>query len=295
MVFYKVAALRLIAMATRRTGSLPQLAPNAASPAGAQGHGIPYPESVQGKKLIEFSKVAVGTGPVFEEAQRNRDAHQKRLNEMVEETLRQIHKTRLLMQQKAKHTRATSSSYGAKFEHGISCVREELHRDFHSRAERLEDTLDGLEGRMGELEGDLKVQTGLRMVEIETILGPIRDEVVRLTGALKEEGHVRRGLEEAREKMLADEVEAFTKLIDEEKHDREQQLMEFKVLSEREFQRLEKRQLQAETSTKLDAEAQRQELRQAAKERIACQHGVIEGIASFVKRYREQVARDCGD
>lgn len=284
---------RLLAMATRRSGSEGSLSQNGA--AVAKRHGLPYPESVPGKRLVEFSKVAVSTGAVFEEAQRNRDAHQRRLNEMVEETLRLIHRARLLIQQKSKHVQATTSSYGAKFEHSLSCVREELLLDFEGRASRLEGTLDGLELGVRELEGDLKAQIVVRKTEIEKTLGPIRDEVARLTAALEDERRTRRRCEEDRDKMLADEVEAFTKLIDEEKHDREQQLMEFKVVSEREFQRMEKRQIQAEIGTKHVAEAQRHELKHAAKERIACQHGIIASIASFIKRYREELARDVGD
>ena len=44
-------------------------------------------------------------------AQKNRDAHQKRLNEMLEETLRQIKKCRAHMQQKKKHVMDTTKSY----------------------------------------------------------------------------------------------------------------------------------------------------------------------------------------
>ena len=45
------------------------------------------------------------------QAQKNRDAHQKRLNEMLEETLRQIKKCRAHMQQKKKHVMDTTKSY----------------------------------------------------------------------------------------------------------------------------------------------------------------------------------------
>ena len=51
------------------------------------------------EKLLHFlSEEVTRTPAVFEQAQKNRDAHEKRLNEMLEETLRQIKKCRAHMQ-----------------------------------------------------------------------------------------------------------------------------------------------------------------------------------------------------
>jgi len=221
-----------------------------------------------------------------------REAHQRRLNEMLEETLRQIQRTRAHSQQKSKHVRESTKSYVARFEHDMSCVNEELRRELVERTKRIDGILDGLSVHMDELESDMEKQRQVRIVLIEEKLGPIRDDMKWLVDALERERRARRLEEEVREKMYTDQVESITKLIDEEKFDREQQLVWLEKQADEEQQHLAKRQYQIEKERQDTVMTIRSELEAATKERVRRQADIAHSIATFVKRYRHQVGRE---
>jgi len=228
----------------------------------------------------------------FKEAQLNRDMHQKRLAEMIEDTLKQVQRARAHMDQKKQHVQDTTKSYAAKFEHELACAREELRRDLKERIGEMEGAVGKLKTHMQDLDAALKHQHQVRKEQIENTLGPIRDDVAQLCAELERERSIRRKQEEQREKLLADQVEAVSNLIDEEKFRRERQVAEFARWADLEQELLEKRQYQEERETRDSVKTISADLQTTAKERIQNQEGVIESIASFVKRYREQVARE---
>lgn len=249
----------------------------------------------QVRLLNKFSGVAEGTPAVFEVAQRARDAHQRRLNEQLEDTLRQIQTCRSHMQQKYKHVRDTTSSFVSKFEHDLSVAREGergLQRDLESCMGKVDGALDGLDTRLDELDEDLRVRKAHRIQHIEETLGPIRDEVRRLDEALKEESRSRRLEEQRREKRLLDEVEAFTGLVDAEKFARERQLAALGTATDTLQQKLAKQLYQEEKRSRDTEAALRVQLHKETKDRVDGQQRVIESIAAFVQKYRGQVMRE---
>merc|ERR1719487_1502112 len=125
---------------------------------------MPIPHAKRSDTLLQGLKGSVEeTQTYFEEGHRAREAHQKRLEEMLEETLRNIQKSRGHMQQKARHVKDTTKSFTAKFEHEMSCMREELRHDLAERTDAIEGLLTKLDSRMGELEVDLEKQRQRRM------------------------------------------------------------------------------------------------------------------------------------
>jgi len=244
-------------------------------------------------KRLQMLKDEVGrVAGTFEDAQRAREAHQHRLNEMMEETLRNITRTRAHSIQKSKHMKDATKSYIARFDHELSSLNEDFRHELGDRAAKIEKTFNGLEARLEALEVDLDKQREVRKALIEEQLGPIRDEEKRLIKALAAE-RKERALEEARrEKMLADEIEAVSLLIDQEKFEREQQFSQWGRWQDDEQQRLAKKQYQAEKVRQDAAAGLTKELQEEAKERIECQQGIVESIATFVKRYRGQVIKE---
>jgi len=196
------------------------------------------------------------------------------------------------MDQKKQHVQDTTTSYTAKFDHELACARVEFKRDLQEHVTQMEDAVGTLKTRMQDLDAALKHQHRARKEQIENTLGPIRDDVAQLVKDLELERRTRRKQEEESEKLLADSVEEVSKLLDEEKSRREQQLAEFTRWSDLNQQVLEKRQYQEERETQDSTRTISADLREAAKERIQNQEGVIESIASFVKRYREHVGRE---
>lgn len=232
------------------------------------------------------------TGAVFEAAQRAREAHQKALNEMVEETLRIIAKTRGHSQSKCRHVQDSTKSFKARFDHEINTLKNDYRKELNERCTKLEASIPGIEDRVIELEAELENQREVRKRLIEEQLGPIRDEEKRLIKELDLERRARKLEEERREKMLQDEVEAITKLIDKEKFERELKLHDVERVAVKEQQHMEKRCLQAEVERKAGVKALKEEIEEETGERIEKQHGVIESIAAFVKRYRGQVWKE---
>jgi len=250
------------------------------------------PESHQAKLLDKTTLEVARMPEVFEDAQRNRDAYQQRLHDMIEDTLKRIQRAKAHMAQKARHVRDTSKSYDAKFEHEINCVREELRRDLRERTAKIEEAVDQLDSQCGELEADLAKQHEFRLQHIEENLGPIRDEVARLTQALEQERKDRIIQEARRERMLSQQVAEFNKLLDAEKFDRSRQLAEFTDWANHQQQHVAKLQYQAEHDTKTTSTDLRKQLVDITKDRVAVQHQVIESIASFVKKYHENLHRE---
>lgn len=246
----------------------------------------------QEEHLFYLTEEVGRTQAVFEQAEKNRDAWQKQINEMLEETLRQIKKARLHMQQKSKHVMDTTKSYTAKFDHEISGAREALKRDISEAFGLLSQGIDDLNSRMADAEGALERQREDRIQHIESTLGPIRDEAKRLTLALETESKARRLQDEAREKALADEVEAITNLIDAEKFEREQNVMSFERWADQEQQHTAKRQYQLEKRVRDTVKDIRTEHQDHVKARIDHQQNIMESIASFVLKYKEQMEKD---
>jgi hypothetical protein len=211
---------------------------------------------------------------------------------MVEETLRIIAKTRGHGHQKCKHVRGSTKSYTASFEHEMGSLRENFRHELDDRCKKVECTYEGLENRLEMLEADLANQVEVRKRLIEEQLGPIRDEEARILRTLETERRERRLEEERREKMLQDEVEAITVLIDKEKFAREQQSAAFDRLAIAEQHKQEKRQYQAEKERNETTQKIKEEIQEETRERIEKQHGVVESIAAFVKRYRGQVLKE---
>jgi len=232
------------------------------------------------------------TGAVFDAAQRAREAHQRLLNEMVEETLRIIRKTNGHGHQKCKHVRGSTKSYTMSFQHDMDGLREGFRHDLDQRCKKVEATFDDFSGDLDKLEADLEVQRGVRQRLIEEQLGPIRDEEKRILDTLERERRGRKLEEERREKMLVDEVEAITVLIDKEKFARELQSSAFDRLAVAEQHKVEKRQYQAEQERTKTVQEIKEAIQEETKERIEKQQGVVESIAAFVKRYRGQVLKE---
>jgi len=225
-------------------------------------------------------------GSVYDEVNRNREAHQKRLTEMLEETVRSIKLAHSHMQQKAKHVRETSKSYTSKFEHDLAVLKEALHRDLDEATTKMEETIDTLTVRMAAAEEALRQQREARIAHTEATLGPIRDEAAHLAEELKQERRERQLREREQEKMVMDEAEAFLQLLDQEKFAREQQLMEITRSAEPEHQRATKRQSHLEKETRDLAQGVRVAHQAMTKERIENQHQIVECIASFVHKFR---------
>lgn len=251
------------------------------------------PTKQSGAQLLgQLNSEVKCTGAAFDEAHRGRETHQKKLNEMLEATLRQIQKSRSHMLQQAGKVRLTTKSFSTKFEHDFACMRDELKKEFVERGTVIDKSLDGLDERMDALEKDLETQRQARVKQTQEILQPISDQVMRLADSLEAERRARQLEEEGRERLLAHSVEEITRLLDAEKFAREQQVAEFNSSTDSAQQSLAKRQYQAETEIGDKLRVTRTALEQATKERILDQNGVVESIASFVRRYREQVSKE---
>ncbi|CAE7224894.1 unnamed protein product, partial [Symbiodinium sp. CCMP2592] len=246
----------------------------------------------QEKLLFFLSEEVTRTPAVFEQAQKNRDAHQKRLNEMLEETLRQIKKCRAHMQQKKKHVMDTTKSYTAKFDHELAGAERGLRRDLTEAFARMNAVVDELGVRMTDAEAALVQQREDRKRHIESTLGPIRDESQRLFDALAAETRERQLQDHKREKILEDEVVEINKLIDEEKFEREQQLMTYERWADAMQQQIAKSQYQLEKQVRDVTKDIRTEHQGQAKSRVETQHAIVDSIASFIHKYREQLDKD---
>jgi len=249
----------------------------------------------QERLLAHLSKEVGRTPAVFEQAQTNRDAHQKRLNEMLEETLRQIRKCRNHMQKKCKDVMDNTkpnAAYAANFEHELNTVRETSRRDMTAAFAHMSANIDELEQRMTASEAGLARQREDRIRHIEATLGPIRDESQRLSTALDQESKARRLQDEGREKLIADEAEHFNGLLDKEKFARDQQMMSFERWADAEQQQVAKRQYQLEKHVRDTTKDIRMEHHNQSKARVETQHAVVESIAAFVHKYRDQVDKD---
>eukprot|EP00438_Fugacium_kawagutii_P005044 Skav203635 [mRNA] locus=scaffold1120:117282:125609:+ [translate_table: standard] len=167
--------------------------------------------------------------------------------------------------------------------------------------------------------------------QLPATLGPIRDESQRLSDALLEETRLRQLQDQRRapgtqrsecapqllqeEKLLQDEVHAFNALLDEEKFDREQQLMSslatrlksiccYERWADASQQQVAKSQYQLEKEVRELTKDIRAEHQTHSKNRVEAQHAIVDSIASFIHKqrgverlegiwwYREQLERD---
>uniref|UniRef100_A0A7S4SWV9 Uncharacterized protein n=1 Tax=Alexandrium monilatum TaxID=311494 RepID=A0A7S4SWV9_9DINO len=257
-------------------------------------HSKPRPSTPQSVKLQGLNAEVGRMNFVYDEVNKRREAHQKQLLEMLEETVRSIKQAHSHMQQKAKHVREISKSYTSKFEHDLSVAREALHRDLDEATGKMEDTIDALSKRMAAAEDALARQREARLAHTEATLGPIRDEAARLAEELKVEQKARQLREREQEKMVMDEAEAFLRLLDQEKFAREQQLVELTRWAEPQQQHTSKQQSHLEKDTRNLVQSIRVSHRALTRERIENQHKIIECISGFVHKFRVHLDGDSG-
>jgi len=246
----------------------------------------------QARLLVVLSSEVDRMPSFYEEAEKAREECRKRLNELHSDTMRQIQLTRDHGQQKSRHVQDTMKSFTAKFDHELCQMRDELRKELMVKSSRIEGMINELDRRMVTLEVGLEEQHRARVAQTEDVLGPIRDEVNQITTDLERERQTRRREEEELEKTLADKIEVITKKVDEEKFAREQQYVELSQWTEKEQQHLAKRQCQVEKETCDTLRDLRHDLQVETKDRIACQDTIVEDVASFIKRFNEQLSRD---
>jgi hypothetical protein len=259
--------------------------------AAAQPKGGGYPIS-QADALDALAKEVGKTPAAFREVQKNTEIRQRRVNEMLAETVRQINKVRNHTEQKVKHVTETTKSFSAKFDTELLRLSEGLKQEAAEAVVKMEEVLDGLDKTMTEAEAALVRQREERKRHIEENLGPIRDEAARILHALEAERKDRKRMEEDFETFLVDEVESINKLIGEEKFSREQQLKEFVGSIEVGQQRIEKRQLLVINEIRTTVEQTRVEHQTMVKDRKKSQDSIVESIASFVSRCQEQAEKE---
>lgn len=253
------------------------------------------PRASNGQKLLDGLSTEVDRmSSVFEDANRAREEYRKRLEEIHNDTMRQIQMTRDHMLQKSRHVQDTMRSFTAKFNHELDGMRGELRRELATKSSKIEGLIAELDARTGELEVGLQQQIQERKKQTENILGPIRDEVDKLTADLEGEQEERRKVEEGMEKRLADETERLNKGLDAEKFSRERQYMAFSSFAEDAQNQLAKRQYEVENEIGDTVRHLSHDLRVETKDRKACQDGIAESIASFVQKFQQQLSKDSG-
>jgi len=245
--------------------------------------------SQQAMLLHGLSTSMDNTPAVFAEATRNRDNYQKQLVQKLEETVRLITLQRAHLLQKAKHVKDTANSCTSKFEHEMAYAKNRLSDELAEVASEVERDLDELEQRMGQAEVALQEQRERRMAHIEATLGPIRDEATRISAGLLGERKARRLQEKERERLLADEIEVVTSIIDKEKVKQEHQFKDIAQWADAQEQRVAKHQYQLDKNIREHAASIRSEHQVATRCRAEKQHAITESIASFIKQCREKM------
>merc|ERR1719163_169962 len=189
---------------------------------------------------------------VFEEANRAREEQRKIMDEMHQDLLRRIQMTRDYMTQESKRLTDTTKSFTAKFEHELNSMKDELITMSKKKIAEVNHSLAGLETRSKDLERAIEEEREERILQTEEVLGPIRNRVDRIMGELHAETKTRQIREQEIMKQLLDAAEVLNNDVDAEKFTREQLYMSFKVMSEKERQNLEDRQVTTRQDTDLN-------------------------------------------
>ncbi|CAK0845902.1 unnamed protein product [Prorocentrum cordatum] len=129
-----------------------------------------------------------------------------------------------------------------------------------------------------------KMAAGAQLEPIRTWFFHARQQLQRLIGRWHSQP------EKEREKLLADEIEAVTAVIDKEKVAQEHQLKEIARWADAQEQRVAKHQYQLDKATREHVASIRAEHQVAVRGRVEKQHAITESIASFISgRYREKM------
>jgi len=229
---------------------------------------------------------------VFEEANKARAEQRKLMDEMHQDLLRRIQMTRDYMTQEAKRLADTTKSFTAKFEHEIQSMKEELTTVLKNKISQVNHALALLDARNKELEQAIEVERQDRIRQMEEVLGPPRKRVDKIMGELHAETKTRQAREQVMMKQLLDAAEYLNNDVDAEKFLREQQYMDFKLMSERERQSLEDRTVSTRQATQKSLAVLKTELEKEVDNRIVNQDGIVDNVTVFIKRFQENIKED---
>jgi len=214
------------------------------------------------------------------------------MDELHHDLLLRIQSVRDYMAQEVARLEATLASFQSKFEHELRTMREELMTKLNTKITAVRASIAKLNQRIDEINSRLEQEIADRKAHVQEVLVPIRKDVSQLVVQLDEEVKARHTKEAETRKNLQDAVDLLEKNLDTEKFNREQQYMDFKVLTEYERERILKRQYVIEYQMKKALDVLDIKIQDETEDRLEKQDGVVNTMTRFVRSFQENIREE---
>ncbi|CAD7928118.1 unnamed protein product [Amoebophrya sp. A25] len=260
---------------------------------------IPYDEAATkarmkppNEELQQLGHDVAAMGAVFEEANKAREEQRRVMDELHNDLLLRIQNVRDYMAQEVARLEATLASFQSKFEHELRTMREELMTKLNTKITQVRASIAKLNERIDQIRDNLETEIKERKAHVLEVLVPIQRDVAQLVVQLEEEKKARHTNEAESRKNLQDAVDLLEKTLDIEKFNREQQYMDFKVLTEYERERILKRQYVIEYQMKKALDVLDVKIQDETGDRIEKQDGVVGTMTTFVRSFQQNIRED---
>eukprot|EP00392_Amoebophrya_sp_AT5.2_P010804 g10871.t1 len=236
--------------------------------------------------------------PELEQLAMDVEEEQRRvMDELHHDLLLRIQSVRDYMAQEVARLEATLASFQSKFEHELRTMREELMTKLNTKITAVRASIAKLNQRIDEINSRLEQEIADRKAHVQEVLldcvlVPIRKDVSQLVVQLDEEVKARHTKEAETRKNLQDAVDLLEKNLDTEKFNREQQYMDFKVLTEYERERILKRQYVIEYQMKKALDVLDIKIQDETEDRLEKQDGVVNTMTRFVRSFQENIREE---
>ncbi|CAD7927671.1 unnamed protein product [Amoebophrya sp. A120] len=242
--------------------------------------------------LEQLGRDVESMGAVFEEANKAREEQRRVMDELHQDLLVRIQNVRDYMAQEVARLEATLASFQSKFEHELRTMREELMTKLNTKITAVRAQIAKLNQRIDEINSKLMQEIEDRKAHVQEVLVPIQKDVAQLVVQLDEEVKARHTKEAETRKNLQDAVDLLEKNLDTEKFNREQQYMDFKVLTEYERERILKRQYVIEYQMKKALDVLDIKIQEETSDRLDKQDGVVNTMTRFVRSFQENIREE---
>jgi len=243
-------------------------------------------------KLTQLHDQVKSMAPVFDEANRAKEAQRKMMDDRHSDVLRRIEATREFCKSETTRLENTIKTFQVKFGHELKYLDHKMFKELNDFSAEVRSSILEVDQKVGNLEVALQEEREERIRQTREILEVMCKQAEGLEEGLDREKKLRVQRELEIEKLLEENVILLNKQIDSEKFKREQQQMGIKKDLDHERDRISKRQFKIQDTMEEGFQALRVDIEKETDDRNICQDGIVDNVNAFIQKFQENVREE---
>lgn len=259
-------------------------------------------ETVEDKETKQMTKTRELVDPVvkrnkqmadaFDDASQGRKEQRQMMDEMHADCKAQVDQTECKMKETLSTLRAKMEEFRSERKQLLTDTMDELQQELHEKVEKLNAHFSQLESRASALQQAIDEERSNRESAMEKVLAPVREQVARLTAALRREEEIRTNRHRELKTRLDNTLQELDEVCTREQKNRQDRHDDIVHSCEAEQKRLLKRQTDITNNTGSHILELQSDLSNETKFRLQGQDRVAEKITDFIQKFQSHITEE---